>query len=408
MLSVVGRIARLVQRAVCTVEPWGIILTSIAVVVTLTALMIELEDRQSQRIFQAWEIVLDASEMLTTLRPLPEQGGPDSDPSQNFQPPPVLGSGVRQALQFLNSKFEASGCFAIIEQISKYLAEGRGRACIFPEKKQESFEGVELPGDIDLSEVQLPNARLLGVNLEETNMTKAKLIEADLSNATLSEAKFIDADLTGANLTGANLNDADLAEADLTGADLVYSDINIANLNKVDLIGANLTGANLTDVNLIGADLTGADLTGANLTSANLTGAILTTEKLEFIDLREATLNDARLPDMHNKNLCVWHDAKGATKLWPEPTDDCDSRFLKFLTTQACQDNLMANVIVRRYVQLSESGEQVHSSILSQAEVAKALLATASDNCPSLDPHREELKQILTSGDHTVSEESKR
>ena len=59
--------------------------------------MIELEDRQSQRIFQAWEVVLDANKILNEYSG--DQTQEDVSLSPNgIQPPPVLGSSVRQAL----------------------------------------------------------------------------------------------------------------------------------------------------------------------------------------------------------------------------------------------------------------------------------------------------------------------
>lgn len=71
------------------------------------------------------------------------------------------------------------------------------------------------------------------------------------------------------NFRKEDLSNANLFETDLQGINLSY-----ACLVDADLRGANLTGANLTEADLGGACLIEADLRGANLTRANLEGAI--------------------------------------------------------------------------------------------------------------------------------------
>jgi hypothetical protein len=101
------------------------------------------------------------------------------------------------------------------------------------------LDGIDLHG-ANLEQLEVPYARLRGVNFANTVLTGA-----DLRYSDLTQANFTHADLSGANLTGANLTDADLSGANLTGA----------NLTDADLSGANLTGANLTDANLTGTKL---------------------------------------------------------------------------------------------------------------------------------------------------------
>jgi uncharacterized protein YjbI with pentapeptide repeats len=93
----------------------------------------------------------------------------------------------------------------------------------------------------------------------------------------LSEVNLIGANLIGVNLIGVNLIGVNLSKAYLIGA----------NLSKAYLIGANLKRADLTAANLKGADLVAVNLTGANLTGADLTGADLTGADLTAVDLKE-------------------------------------------------------------------------------------------------------------------------
>ena len=46
-----------IHRAVHELQPWGIVLTLVGVVIALITIMVDLEDRQSERIFRAWQVV---------------------------------------------------------------------------------------------------------------------------------------------------------------------------------------------------------------------------------------------------------------------------------------------------------------------------------------------------------------
>ena len=368
LLCVFSHMGRGIHRFVRRIEPWVLLATSAAVIPSLVALTIELEDRQSQRIFQAWEVVFDASKILVASRSQQKTEDANSTPNNGspppFYPPPVLGSGVRHALQFLNSKFEESGCSSIIHGLSKLLAGNRSRKCIFPDKGRESFKGLKLP-QIDISGVRLPNADLR---------------EMDLFDATLTGATLINADLFESTLIGATLSAADLTRADLTRADLTRATLAGAELTKAELVGVK----KLSNATLTGADLTGADLTGADLTNATF----------NLVDLRGATLDRAQLPDVQDGDMCIWHDATGPTQSWTEPADDCRERLLKFLTDLACQDRPTAEAVVRQHADISEPEEQI-PPILDPTEVARALLETDPDVCAAVNPHREDLRKIL-------------
>ena len=95
----------------------------------------------------------------------------------------------------------------------------------------------------------------LPLDLREVDLREANLVGADLRDADMSRCRLSLADLTGANLRGARLVDADLTLADLSGADL----------RAADLSGADLSGADLRDANLQDADLSGAELAFARI-----------------------------------------------------------------------------------------------------------------------------------------------
>lgn len=219
---------------------------------------------------------------------------------------------------------------------------------------RRDFRGVRLIGaslsDVDLPEIDLREAKLIGAGLDDADLTAAnlsgailvradlsgahlsgsllveaallgaRLVTADLSGADCSRANFADADLSGANLhntvlTSVALDEADLSKADLHGADLSAASLRRARLSGTTLVAANLHdarlegakltgaslsmadlhGANLTDADLHSADLADADFTGANLSGADLSDASLEGADLRDADLRGADLRGARL-----------------------------------------------------------------------------------------------------------------
>ena len=216
------------HRLVRGFEPWGIVFTGIGVFLTglgvaiaLVTIMVELEDRQAERIFRAWQVML-------------------TEPA---------GSSQREAAEYLNREFDGFMCRSWVNSLSIRLTGNSRRGCLIPKKERELLAGIRA-ASANLTGVNLPNAFL-----PVANLTGAILLGADLTGADLT-----DADLPGANLTDANLTRADLTRADLTDANLT---------------GANLTGADLTDAFLTGADLTRANLTRAGLTQAQLVVCLL-------------------------------------------------------------------------------------------------------------------------------------
>jgi uncharacterized protein YjbI with pentapeptide repeats len=145
-------------------------------------------------------------------------------------------------------------------------------------KNQNPNIHVDLTG-VDLSEAKLRGAYLSGANLSSARLTGANLTGADLYNANLS----------GADLSGATLREADLCRAILIGADL----------SKAYLDKAKLSGADLSDANLSEADLGGAYLGGAKLARANLSGAVLSSAYLNRANLSEANLSEAFLIEVN-------------------------------------------------------------------------------------------------------------
>ena len=118
-----------------------------------------------------------------------------------------------------------------------------------------------------------------GVSAWNDWKSKAK-VSPDLSNEDLSELNLLGVDFSLMHLRRTILRETNLREANLQ----------FASLRRADLSGANLTLANLGSADCRGADFTEADLTGANLCRADLTGAILTranfhAAKITYINL---------------------------------------------------------------------------------------------------------------------------
>ncbi len=79
-------------------------------------------------------------------------------------------------------------------------------------KDRVSLNGVTATG-ADLSQIQLPNANLVGAHLSQDVLVYANFDEAAMGGADLSGSGLLNADLTGAYLTGADLSRAYLSRA---------------------------------------------------------------------------------------------------------------------------------------------------------------------------------------------------
>ena len=78
--------------------------------------MVDLEDRQAERTFRAWQVVL-------TVR--------------------TAGSSRREAVEYLNREFDGRWCGFWMNRVSKQLTGNNRRKCLNPRKARESLVGIE-------------------------------------------------------------------------------------------------------------------------------------------------------------------------------------------------------------------------------------------------------------------------
>ena len=243
---------RRVDNAIRRFEPWGIVLTFIGLLAALLTVAVDLEDRQAERIFRAWQIVWGYQSQATQA----EAAGPsESEEALSPERFGASGSSLREAVEYLNRDFSGRFCGSWVQWISRQLTGDTNRTCLFPAKGRESLAGLE--------------AR--GADLADAFLVDANLTSADLRVALLTGADFRGAELRSAELTGAYGLDSNFSCADLPGADLRGALLLNANLSFADLVGADLRGASLADANLSFADLVGADLTRALLWNVHWT-----------------------------------------------------------------------------------------------------------------------------------------
>jgi uncharacterized protein YjbI with pentapeptide repeats len=137
----------------------------------------------------------------------------------------------------------------------------------------------------DLSQANLANAKLKGIDFKNVNLIYSDLSRADLAEADLYKAGISNTNFRGSNLYKASLIQADSIESDFTQANLTESiliraDFSRARLDKAILKEAVLGKADLTDASLKEANLEKAKLIrvqafGANFQRAILTGACI-------------------------------------------------------------------------------------------------------------------------------------
>jgi Pentapeptide repeats (8 copies) len=190
-----GHLSR-IHNAVKEIEPWGILIAVVALLLSLASFWIDYSDRVEERSVRAWQL-------LTTRAP--------------------GNSGKIAALQYLNRE-DGLLCFDALQGRLGWL-HGHNISCLISLKAPTPLTGIDLsPPD------------------PEDNGTPGNPLD-DPAGAYL---RYVE-------LRGADLRSAVLHRADLAGADLTDANLSRADLREAQLDGANLTGANLTGANLIGA-----------------------------------------------------------------------------------------------------------------------------------------------------------
>lgn len=115
----------------------------------------------------------------------------------------------------------------------------------------------------DLSNADLFDKHLGGINFSRANMAGARLMRADLTNADLHFCDLICANLMAATLNGANLDGADLFCANFARATLPGALLRRTNLMGAVLVETDLSQAQLTESLVYGVSAWNARLDGA-------------------------------------------------------------------------------------------------------------------------------------------------
>ena len=245
----VSRAAFGLQRFMHGFEPWGILFVILALLISLAGFIMGMEDRQSERIFRAWQLVVQSEEVARKHNV--------QNVATEFDQ--YFGHDIVPALEYLNRSFSGRLCHKWLGTIFNDWMGSIRRECVIPKKSRVKFYGLYLPRN-DLSEAQLPSAVFVSVNLRQSFFGEAYLMdasffgcdltEANFSNAYLNSAKLIGADLRSVKLDDAKMGGASFRNSDIRGASLRYSDV-----SNADFEGAMLDGADLFMTNLAGAKL---------------------------------------------------------------------------------------------------------------------------------------------------------
>jgi len=170
-------------------------------------------------------------------------------------------------------------------------------------KWKENLDEIDIHG-VDLSGVNMSDAKLRNANLSDSDLRNV-----DLSNSDLRNISLINADLRGANLNNADLQDAILWNAKFHQSDFSDKPANLseaklhrAKLNDAKLQGVDLYAAELIDTVMISADLSGANLNKADLSGANLSGAIFYEASLIEVNLNKA--KEWSVQQINTANIC--------------------------------------------------------------------------------------------------------
>jgi len=169
---------------------------------------------------------------------------------------------------------------------------------------------------IDLTDADLGNIQLTGVDLTKARLIRANLFQAQFSGADLSRANIRKANLFMANLSGAKLDNASLKQANLGSADLSGASLIEANLSNAELRNTRIRNANLEKANLYNARMGSAVLWNANLTGVNLTNANLNHTNLDGANLSHANLTQATLINTNVSNASISGSTVYGINVW--------------------------------------------------------------------------------------------
>ena len=278
------------------VAPWGVIVGVLAVLLALVTFIIDMEDRQSERLFSAWRFIIEHDQLMrkyedsnNSTAPLIDASLPNSENSNSAKISSHVGGAVFQAAELINREVKGQLCASWLQHVFQWLTGSVHRQCIIPYRPRGSLENRYLPyselagidlGSAVLERTNLESSNLICANLRDANLRKANLSHTDLSGAKLTRASLSDSCMRRADLFGADLTKAKLNEANLTNSNLRQADFSSARLLHVLLMEANLSGANLNKAKLRGADLTDADLSSVNLDGAKFSNTNVSNAKL--------------------------------------------------------------------------------------------------------------------------------
>lgn len=304
-------------------EPWGIVIALVGLSIALITIMIDLEDRNAERTFRAWQIIQQfegrvashaalETRVETSFRSLqlllPAVDGPSFD--DNFG---VLIPRVERALDSSVPGFELQSVRRDLGNVVDGLDNSAPYYSLVEFVTGEIdatlvAAGAELDTDVGLAGSSLREAleflnrdfegrvcgflvrwvsdlltgngrrRCLFPQKEQESFVGFVAYSASLRDVGIPRAKLREADLRRSDLEGSDLRGADLWFANLQDAGLTRVDLRGAVLTGADLRDADLSFANLQDADLASADLRDADLSFANLQDADLMGAVNLTQ----------------------------------------------------------------------------------------------------------------------------------
>ena len=147
---------------------------------------------------------------------------------------------------------------------------------------------------VDLSEIELSNRKLCGINLCSAELMHVILQGSELTDVNFSSAFLVGADLSYANLTSANLSEAQLSGTSFLSANLTQAILNDAYLGWAVGPKKFYSGADLSFATLHKAKIRAANLYWTKLFKTDLSGAVLTNSTFDSTIFSDVKLNGAK------------------------------------------------------------------------------------------------------------------
>jgi uncharacterized protein YjbI with pentapeptide repeats len=276
------------------IEPIGIALAAIGLIITCFQLWYEFGHRQEERNVRNWQILASDTTSITAkihaieylLNNKIDISGIDIS-CKNYRDRPIgnFGYGDR-GLRF----------YSYIQWCKNYSTINNMNL------SAKQFKNTEL-NQVSFAGLDLVNSNFDHLNMDNASFNKTNLKNASFKNTTISDSEFVNAGLFGVDFSYANLIRTDFEDPDFYQYNLIHN--NTISFHNATLSGVRLINAVLNDSSFVSANLELVDFSNTLFFNTNFENSTFFKVNISDADLTDTS---GLTQDMLN-NAWAWEDA---------------------------------------------------------------------------------------------------